>query len=354
MIATVDGLPSGVAGFATGRGTAALVAAVDALDLAKCEILVPVNICAIAVLGLIAAGARPMLHDVSAETGNTTLDHLDAAWRPTTAGLLAVHNFGQPLDMAGIVGWARQRQLRVIEDTCNALGATAQDVPVGTLGDAAIYSFGSGKIADAGEGGAVTASSAATAARLERAIAAMPQLADAARGASAEMERNLRQLRNEDPQPASQRRAYQAYLPHLVTKLDAAGAAAIDRVLSDLPENISRRRQMARLWRDHLAQADVELGDISPESAPWRYNIRVDAAKRDAVVRELRASGHSASTWYPPIDDMFTGDVATLDDYPGARAFAARVINLWVDESVDEQRIAAASATIAKLSGGRP
>lgn len=353
MIATVEGLPSGVAGYATGRGTGALIAAAQAMGLRGQEILVPVNLCAIAVAGLIAAGVRPVLHDVSAETGNATLDHLTAAWRPSIAGVLAVHNFGQPLEIDAIAAWARQQGMVLTEDNCNALGAAWNGVPLGTLGDAAIYSFGSGKIVDAGEGGAVTASDPSLAAKLRAAIEAMPVVDDAGRAAGVAMEATLRQSRMSGAPLAKQRAAYKGYEPHMATRLNTNGAAPIDRVLAALGDNVERRRRMAMLWREHLASAKVHCSPVADGAAPWRYNIFVDAGLRDRLLKALRAAGHSASTWYPPVDAMFAGEVETLDDYPGAKAFAAKVINLWVDASMDEEKIRGAARLIADHVGKR-
>ncbi|XIA64127.1 DegT/DnrJ/EryC1/StrS family aminotransferase [Bradyrhizobium sp. TZ2] len=353
MIATVEGVPSGAMGFATGRGTGALIAAVKALELAGREVLVPVNLCAIAVAGLIAVGVRPVLHDVSADTGNATLEQLKAAWRPSVAGLLAVHNFGQPLGIDSIADWARQRELALIEDNCNALGASWNGAPLGTLGDVAIYSFGAGKIADAGEGGVVTANNLSTATNLRSAVEEMPVLDDAVRAAGAEMEGRLRHLRTSGAPLAAQRDAYLGYEPHMATRLGAGGAKRIEGMLAKLGDNVARRRRMAILWNKYLASAKVERSPVAEGAAPWRYNIRVDAKIRDGLVQDLRAHGHSASTWYPPIDTMFAGEIETSGEYLGARAFAAQVINLWVDQGVSEEKIRAASELIARHTDTR-
>lgn len=341
----IDGLPSG-SGPATGRGTAGLIAAVRALGLAGRRVLVPANLCGIAVEGLLAAGARPVLHDVSPETGAATPDLIAQAWDADTGALVAVHGVSVPLDMAAIMDWARDRRLPVIEDVCLALGASHGGIAAGALGDAAFYSFGGGKTVDAGEGGAVTARDPEAAARLAAIVAGMPELAQADRDATAAMEAALRGLRASAAPEAAHRAPYEAYRPHMARRLHAGGASRAASKLADLPGNVAHRRAMARAWAGALAGADVRPADLPGGAAPWRFNLLVDPARRDALVAALRAAGHGASTWYPPVDAIFGKAVEVAGPLTGARHFAARVVNLWVDAATTPARVAEGAALI--------
>lgn len=345
MIATIDGLPSG-SGPATGRGTAGLIAAVQALGLVGRRVLVPANLCGIAVEGLLAAGARPVLHDVSPETGAATPDLIAEAWDADMGAVVAVHGVSVPLDMAAIMDWARDRRLPVIEDVCLALGATCGGVPAGALGDAAFYSFGGGKTADAGVGGAVTARDPEAAVRLAGIVEEMPELAQADRDAVAAMEAALRGLRVAGAPEADHRAPYRACRPHMARRLHAGGAQRVASVLADLPGNVAHRRAMACAWAVALAGADVRPADLPEGAAPWRFNILVDPTRRDAVVGALRGAGHGASTWYPPVDSIFGEAVEVAGPLTGARHFADRVVNLWVDAATTPDRVAEGAALI--------
>ncbi len=345
MTPTIDGLPSG-SGPATGRGTAGLIAAVGALGLSGRRVLVPANLCGIAIEGLLAADARPVLHDVSPDTGAATPDLIARAWDEDIGGVLAVHGVSVPLDMPAIMDWARARSLPVIEDVCLAIGASCGGVPAGALGDAAFYSFGAGKIADAAGGGAVTARNADAAARLARIVADMPESVFADRDATAAMEATLRGLRTAGAPEAAHRAPYRAYRPHMTRRLDPAGAVRVAAALADLPGNVAHRRAMAQAWTDALAGVDVRPARLPEGAAPWRFNILVDPARRDAVVDALRAAGHGASTWYPPVDAMFGDAVEVAGPLTGARHVADRVVNLWVDAATTPARVDEGAALI--------
>ena len=73
-----------------------------------------------------------------------------------TRAIMLVHLFGQPANMTALREIARQHNLRIIEDAAQAHGATSESGPVGSLGDAAGFSFQSFKNLSCGEGGALT------------------------------------------------------------------------------------------------------------------------------------------------------------------------------------------------------
>jgi dTDP-4-amino-4,6-dideoxygalactose transaminase len=78
-----------------------------------------------------------------------------------TKALMPVHQFGQPADMTALSAIARRHGLKVIEDAAQAHGAVWESGPVGSLGDAAGFSFQSAKNLTAGEGGVLTTNDSA-------------------------------------------------------------------------------------------------------------------------------------------------------------------------------------------------
>ena len=341
MATRIDGLPDGRPGLLTGRGTAALMAAARALGWSGREVLVPVNLCPIAIAGLVWAGVRPVLHDVDPTTGNARTEDVAALWRPGCAGVVVVHNFGVPVPVDAIVDWADGHRMTVVEDCCNAIGATLNGRPVGAFGALAIYAFGPGKIADAGGGGAVTAADPAIWARLVAELDAMPVIDDASRAADAAMEDSLRAWRNRpDAPPSAQRPVLEAYRPHAATRLDEARHGRVRETLAALPRVVAHRRAMASHWRQKLAGSPVPVAPATEGAVPWRVNIRVPGRLRDALVEALRRSGVPVSTWYPPVATLFQGEVMVADTgYPGAERFAEEVVNLWVDPATDRDKI---------------
>jgi dTDP-4-amino-4,6-dideoxygalactose transaminase len=103
------------------------------------------------------AGARPVFVDAEISTLNIDASKIESAITPRTRAVVPVHLYGQSSDMSAIVEIARRRNLLVIEDACQAHGATFGDRRCGGIGLAGAFSFYPGKNLGAwGEGGAVT------------------------------------------------------------------------------------------------------------------------------------------------------------------------------------------------------
>ena len=106
-------------------------------------------------------GARPVLVDVDPDTYTMDPNKLEEAITGRTRAIIPVHLFGQPADMDPLVAIARSHGLYVIEDACQAHGATYKGRKVGTLGDTGCFSFYPGKNLGAfGEAGAITTNNA--------------------------------------------------------------------------------------------------------------------------------------------------------------------------------------------------
>ncbi|HEV2528624.1 MAG TPA: DegT/DnrJ/EryC1/StrS family aminotransferase [Thermomicrobiales bacterium] len=100
-------------------------------------------------------GARPVFVDIDRDTCNIDPAGIAAAITPRTKAIVPVHIGGQPADMDGVLGVAREHGLRVLEDACQAWGAEWRGQRVGALGDLGCFSFQAGKNINAGEGGIV-------------------------------------------------------------------------------------------------------------------------------------------------------------------------------------------------------
>ena len=99
-------------------------------------------------------GAVPVLADVDPNSLNITADTIRKVITPKTKAIIAVHLVGNPCDMDSIMELAREHDLKVIEDCAQAHGATYKGRPVGSLGDAAAFSFCQDKIMTTGGKGA--------------------------------------------------------------------------------------------------------------------------------------------------------------------------------------------------------
>ena len=120
---------------------------------------------------LLFEGAAPVFCDVDPATLTIDPAAIDSAVGPATAGLLPVHIFGFPADMAAIEAIAAAHGIGVVEDAAQALGAVCADgSPAGARGNPAAFAFYANKQMTTGEGGMLISGSTAAAevARSER------------------------------------------------------------------------------------------------------------------------------------------------------------------------------------------
>ncbi|MDF1581285.1 MAG: DegT/DnrJ/EryC1/StrS family aminotransferase [Desulfuromonadales bacterium] len=143
---------------ALANGTVALELALMALGIKPGDEVITTSYTFIAsASAIVMRGAIPVLADVSSESLNITAETIRAVITPKTRAIIAVHLVGYPCDMDPIMELAREYKLKVIEDCAQAHGATYKGRPVGSLGDAAAFSFCQDKIiTTGGEGGMLT------------------------------------------------------------------------------------------------------------------------------------------------------------------------------------------------------
>lgn len=120
------------------------------------------------------AGFKPVFADVDPSTFTMTPETLARVIGPDTAAVVPTHLWGLPCDMDGIMDMARARCLHVVEDCAHALGATYRQRPVGTIGDAALFSFQTLKPLNTYGGGMAVTRDAGLADRIARLVAAEP------------------------------------------------------------------------------------------------------------------------------------------------------------------------------------
>jgi perosamine synthetase len=117
---------------------------------------------------LLYENAKPVFCDIDPRTLNIDPGAAQAVVSENTTGLLPVHIFGHPVDMPAFERLAAERGLWIVEDTCEALGATHADgTQVGARGNLAVFGFYPNKQMTTGEGGAVVAPDEASKERID-------------------------------------------------------------------------------------------------------------------------------------------------------------------------------------------
>jgi dTDP-4-amino-4,6-dideoxygalactose transaminase len=143
---------------ALANGTVALEAALRALGVGPGDDVITTARTFIASASCaVAVGARPVIADVDRNSQNITAKSIRAVLTQKTKAIVAVHLAGWPCQMDDILSLAQERDLKVVEDCAQAQGATYKGRPVGSMGDAATFSFCQDKImTTGGEGGMLT------------------------------------------------------------------------------------------------------------------------------------------------------------------------------------------------------
>ena len=142
---------------AVNSGSSALYLAVELLDLPRgSEVLTSVLTFSTDVAAIVRAGLVPVFVDVEADTYNVDVDRLESMVGPSTRAMLIPNLAGNAADWDRLRDVADRHGLRVVEDSCDALGATLRGTPTGTRSDLSVTSFAASHIITAaGNGGMV-------------------------------------------------------------------------------------------------------------------------------------------------------------------------------------------------------
>lgn len=140
---------------ATSSGSAALLCALKAIGVGEGdEVIVPAYTFVASFSAVIFAGGVPVLAEID-ESLNLDPDDIECRLSPRTKAIMPVHMLGSPCDLDRITAVAKKHGLRVIEDACQACGASYKGRKVGSCGDVGTFSLNFFKTVTAGDGGVV-------------------------------------------------------------------------------------------------------------------------------------------------------------------------------------------------------
>ncbi|HVR29758.1 MAG TPA: DegT/DnrJ/EryC1/StrS family aminotransferase [Thermoanaerobaculia bacterium] len=325
-------------------GTDALLAALLELDLeAGDEVLCPAFTFFSTAGSVWRAGLRPAFADVSARSFNSGREELEARLGPRTRAIVVVHLFGRLAEMEPILELARSRDLAVIEDAAQALGAADAGRQAGTFARTGCFSFFPTKnLGGFGDGGLVTTASAERAERL-RVLRNLGQ--GAARYVHDQVSGNFRL-------DALQAALLRVKLPHLAAMNERRRdvAARYDRLFAD--SGLAARREPvpgapegagARSGGDaaELDTAPLVLPEPAGEAHVFhQYVVRIlPPHRRDALRQHLTGAGIETQVYYPvplhlqpcfrelgyragtlPVAERLAGEVLALPMHPDLAA----------------------------------
>lgn len=302
---------------AVNGGTLALYAVLLAAGIGRGdEVIVPANSFIASAEAIVMTGATPVFCDVDSQTD--LLDEHDAMSRatPRTKAIMPVHLYGRMMDLSRLTIWARERGVIIVEDACQAHGASVAGKMAGTVGDAGCFSFYPTKNLGAlGEGGAIATND--------------DRLAERLRGIRVH---------------GCTKEKYRHDLFGTNLKMDSLQGAFLSIKLEGLSQANGRRQEIACLYEKGLSDTPLRL-PVSPSNGAHVYHLYVvKCDEREKLQQHLASKGIQTAIHYPlPIHKQtpFKAFVPASCVLPQAERLANTILSLplfplMTDSEVEE------------------
>ena len=239
------------------------------------EVIVPSNTYIASILAISENGLIPVLVEPDINTFNLDPKLIDQAITAKTKAILTVHLYGQVTGMDEINAIAKRLNLKVIEDCAQAHGALYQGKngnakKVGSLGDAAGFSFYPGKTLGAlGDGGAVTTN-------------------------DGELAKTIAALRN-----YGSHEKYKNLYKGMNSRLDEIQAAMLRVKLRYLDNEIQARQAVAQAYLQRINNPLIELPVVEDVNAHVWHLFVIKTSQREKLVSYLTKNGVQSLIHYP-------------------------------------------------------
>lgn len=271
---------------------------------------------------ILLVGAVPVFADIEPNGFNIDPASLGSVVTARTRALVPVHVFGRCADMAAILSFARERDLAVVEDAAQAIGAMRAARPAGAWGHAAAFSFYPSKnLGAAGDAGCVTTDD--------------PELAE-----------RLRSLRNHGRTSRGQHLAVGT-----TGRMDELQAAVLRAKLPYLKRWTDRRASHAACYQRLLAGCpDLVTPSTGPEETPVWSHFTLRSRRVESLRRALAEAGIESRRYYPrPIyrePGFLRAGLAEVSACPRAERACHEALSIPVHPGLSASDVESVSAAI--------
>ena len=289
------------------------------------EVIVPAHTFVATWMAVSAVGATPVGADCLIDTCNISPAAAGAAVTPRTKAIIAVHLYGRPADMPALRAIADRHHLLLVEDAAQAHGASINGQRVGTLGDAAAFSFYPTKNLGAlGDSGAVVTN--------RRDIA-----------------ERVRRIGN-----YGSTIKYQHESIGVNARLDELQAALLRVKLGSLEAWNNARRQLARQYRDALAEcAELRLPPADQESCASVWHLfAIQSGQRNLLQEQLMQRGIQSLIHYPIPPHLQQAYAATGNirgKFPIAEAICDSTLSLPFYPGIEESAVISIADEVRRI-----
>ncbi|GMQ26699.1 DegT/DnrJ/EryC1/StrS family aminotransferase [Algoriphagus sp. oki45] len=301
-----------------GNGTDALQIAMMALDFQPGqEVIVPAFTYVAAVEMISLLGLKPKFVDVTPDTFEMNPSELEKAIGPNVVGIIPVHLYGQCSNMEFILDVANRNNLKVIEDTAQAIGAVysfsnGKKAQAGTMGHVGTTSFFPSKnLGCYGDGGAMFTND--------------PDLAE-----------RLNRIANH-----GQKKKYHHESIGINSRLDTLQAAILRVKLKELDRYCAARNQVAdrydQAFKNHTS---IKIPKRASNSTHvfHQYTVQIEGADRDALKSYLQEKGIPTMIYYPipvPKQQAYLRYGYQTGDFPVSESLCEKVLSFPIHTEMD-------------------
>jgi dTDP-4-amino-4,6-dideoxygalactose transaminase len=311
-------------------GSDALLLSLMALGVGPGDEVITTPFTFVATVGaIVRLGARPVFVDIDPTTFNIDADQIGPAVSTRTRVVIPVHLFGLPADMDRVMQVARAKNIEVVEDAAQAIGARFRGQPVGGFGAAGCFSFFPSKnLGGAGDGGLITTANDFLAER-------------------------LRLLRAHGA-----RNKYHYDLIGINSRLDSLQAAILRAKLPHLNRWSESRKNKAERYRMlfiHAGLLDVITLPAAPVESIHVYNqFTIRSHERDRLRDFLLERGVPSEIYYPVplhLQRAFEFLGYKQGQFLRSESASREVLSLPIDPSLQPQQQAEVVEAIAEFYG---
>lgn len=251
-------------------GTAALQAALYALDIKKGdEVIVPSFTFVASANAIASTGAKPVFADILKENFTIDPESIEKKITRKTRAIMPVHLYGHISSLDRIKEIVKKHNLSVVEDAAQSLGSTFKGKQTGTFFELGCYSLYPGKVITSGEGGVIVTN-------------------------NKKLYEKLQMIRNH-----GMVKGYDSKIFGLNLRLPEINAAIAKIQIKKLPKFIQSRRRNAKLLSDLLSDTKIKI-PFEQKNEKFNWSLYTIAIKnRDLILKKLNSKGIGAAVYYP-------------------------------------------------------
>jgi len=296
----------------TNNGTSALISALLANDIKPSdEVIVPSLTFVASVNAVLAIGAKPILVDCDPRTFNTNVQLIKKNITRKTKAIMPVDISGMPVDIFELKDFCAKKNLVLIEDAAQAIGAEYQKKKIGSFGHSTIFSFHIAKVLTSIEGGCVVTNDKLVAEKLK-------------------LIRSHGDTGN-----------YSHKIYGLNFRISDLHSAIAVQQIKKIKLFLKHRQKLAKFYKNEISNVEFQhIPDYVTFHPYMLFGILVTKNKRNYLRNFLSKNGVDTRICFPPIySQKYQKGLVKKYHHPGSELVYSKIINLPIGNGLTENDI---------------